>query len=65
VKGGKRTHIRSLFRQDKGHHAEWEAFTKAILTGGEPPIAYEHLFGVTRATFAAVQALHSGTKEAI
>ena len=59
---GRRKMFHSRLRQDKGHRAEWEAFVKAILTGGMPPIPYKHLFGVTRATFAAVEALRSGCK---
>ena len=60
VQDGRRQVWRSRLRQDKGHQAEWEAFTAAITSGGPPPIPYLHLFGVTTATFAAVQALRSG-----
>jgi predicted dehydrogenase len=60
VHNGKRQVIRSRLRQDKGHQAAWEVFVKAIAQGGEPPIPYDQLFGVTRATFAAVEALRSG-----
>ena len=60
VAGGSRKIFRSRLRQDKGHHQEWLAFTEAILTGGRPPIPYEHIFGVTRASFAAQQALRTG-----
>ena len=56
---GKREHYHSRLRQDKGHRAEWEAFTSAIQNGGPPPIPYSHLFGVTRASFAAVDALRT------
>ncbi len=59
---GKRKTIRSFLRQDKGHLGIWKAFTQAILFGGAPPIPYEHLFGVARATFAAVEALRRGEK---
>jgi predicted dehydrogenase/threonine dehydrogenase-like Zn-dependent dehydrogenase len=62
VREGKRQVFRSRLRQDKGHRAEWEAFAKAILDGGSPPIEYEQLFGVTRATFAAVEALRNDTQ---
>jgi len=62
VQGGRSTHIRSRLRQDKGHRAEWEAFAKAILNGDPPPLPYEHLFGVTRASFAAVEALRYAEK---
>jgi predicted dehydrogenase/threonine dehydrogenase-like Zn-dependent dehydrogenase len=59
VSQGKRQVIRSLLRQDKGHRAEWQVFSQAIITGSAPPIPYEHLFGVTEATFAALEALRS------
>jgi predicted dehydrogenase/threonine dehydrogenase-like Zn-dependent dehydrogenase len=59
VHHGKRQVTRSTLRQDKGHRAEWEAFSAAILAGGPPPIPYEHLFGVTEASFAAVDALRN------
>jgi predicted dehydrogenase len=62
VRDGRKSVYRSRFQQDKGHKAEWEAFKSAILSGGAPPIPYEHIFGVTQATFAAVEALRSGKK---
>jgi hypothetical protein len=62
VHNGNRKVIRSRLRQDKGHQAEWEFFVKAIMEGGEPPIPYEQLYGVTKATFAAVEALRSGER---
>ncbi len=43
--------------QDKGWTDEWVAFAKAIREGGEPPIPYEQLVGVTKATFAAVESM--------
>jgi hypothetical protein len=51
--------------QDKGWKDEWIAFSNAIRTGGQPPIPYEQLFGVTKSTFAAMQALHEGQKISI
>jgi predicted dehydrogenase len=62
VSNGKRRVERSRLRQNKGHFGEWEAFTQSILTGGEPPIPYDQIFGVTRTTFATMEALRSGTK---
>jgi hypothetical protein len=59
VHNGKRETVRSRMRQDKGHLAEWEFFTRSIRGGGEPPIPYKQLFGVTEATFAAVESLRS------
>lgn len=48
--------------QDKGWVEEWKILAGAIRAGGPPPIPYEQLIGVTRATFAAVEALRSGQK---
>jgi predicted dehydrogenase/threonine dehydrogenase-like Zn-dependent dehydrogenase len=55
----KRQVFRSTLRQDKGHQAEWEAFSAAIIAGGPPPIPYDHLLGVTAATFAAISSIRS------
>jgi len=65
ILNGKRKTLRARLRQDKGHRAEWEAFSNAILSGGPPPIPYEQLFSVTRATFAAVQSLRNREKVSI
>lgn len=63
IRDGRRKVIRSRLRQDKGHRAEWVAFSAAIRATGLAPIPYDQLFGVTRATFAAVEALR--TKETV
>ncbi|HEY5158216.1 MAG TPA: Gfo/Idh/MocA family oxidoreductase, partial [Anaerolineales bacterium] len=47
--------------QDKGWFNEWIAFSRAIQSGGQPPIPYDQLMGVTRATFAALDSLRTGT----
>jgi len=57
---GRRTEVKRA--QDKGWKDEWLSFASAIRTGGKPPIPYEQLVGVTRATFAAVEALREGQK---
>jgi predicted dehydrogenase/threonine dehydrogenase-like Zn-dependent dehydrogenase len=59
VSHGKRQFIRSYLRQDKGHLAEWEAFARAIVAGGPPPIPYDQIFGVTKATFAVVSSFRT------
>jgi len=59
VSHGKRRVLHSRLRQDKGHQAEWEAFSQAVIAGSAPPIPYDQLFTVTEATFAALQALHT------
>ena len=57
VQDGSRRLIRKA--QDKGWVAEWQAFSEAIREGGQPPIPYEQLVGVTTATFAAVRAIRT------
>jgi predicted dehydrogenase len=57
---GRRRVQRSWLRQDKGHHAIWQTFANAIVTGGLPPIPYDQLFAVSMASFAAVESLRSG-----
>jgi polar amino acid transport system substrate-binding protein len=47
---------------EKGHAAEAKAFVAAV-KGGPPPIPYDDLLAVTRATFAARRALASGRFE--
>jgi predicted dehydrogenase/threonine dehydrogenase-like Zn-dependent dehydrogenase len=45
--------------QDKGWRGEMAAFADALKAGKEPPISYEHLIGVTKSTFAAVESIRS------
>jgi predicted dehydrogenase/threonine dehydrogenase-like Zn-dependent dehydrogenase len=58
---------RKLFRaaQDKGWTDEWKVFTRAIREGGEPPIRYQQLVGVTKAMLAAVESIRTGQAVAI
>lgn len=59
VRDGRKSEAKGA--QDKGWVNEWKAFTKFIREGGEPPIPYAQLIGVTEATFAAVESLRSNT----
>jgi len=58
TRDGRRTTVKKA--QDKGWRDEWVAFAQAIREGGEAPIPYEQLIGVTKATFAAVESLRTG-----
>jgi len=55
VKDGKRKEVKGA--QNKGWVEEWKIFSKSIREGGEPPVPYEQLIGVTNSTFAAVESL--------
>ncbi|MCG2787839.1 MAG: bi-domain-containing oxidoreductase [Anaerolineae bacterium] len=55
VRDGKKKTIK-LMGQDKGHFNEMQALVHAIRSG-QPPIPYEHLIGVTQASFAAVESI--------
>ncbi len=52
--------LKSAWRQDKGHAAAWSAFLEAVKQGNPPPIRYQELISTTRASFAAVESLHTG-----
>jgi predicted dehydrogenase len=55
VKDGKKKEVRGA--QNKGWVEEWKVFTRCIREGDEPSIPYEQLIGVTKSTFAAVEAI--------
>jgi predicted dehydrogenase/threonine dehydrogenase-like Zn-dependent dehydrogenase len=59
TKDGRKRQTR-LSAQDKGWKNEMETFANAIRQGAPPPIPYEQLIGVTKATFSAVESLRSG-----
>jgi predicted dehydrogenase/threonine dehydrogenase-like Zn-dependent dehydrogenase len=59
VADGRRRVVRSWLRQDKGHRAQWVAFSKAIMAGGPPTIPYDQLFAVTQASFAGLESLRT------
>ncbi len=49
--------------QDKGWKGEWVHFANSIREGSQPPIPYEQLIGVTKASFAAVESLRRSGKK--
>jgi predicted dehydrogenase len=65
VHHGKKQSFRSMFRQDKGHRAEWKAFAEAVRTQGAAPIPFEELVTSTLATLRALDSRSSGRAEQI
>ena len=65
VKNGRKKVEKSRVSQDKGHAEIWRQFAKSIEGGEAPPIAYQEIFTVTQASFAAVAALKSGKSKII
>ncbi|MFZ5923339.1 MAG: bi-domain-containing oxidoreductase [Chloroflexota bacterium] len=61
TENGRRKTVKSA--QDKGWRDEWIAFADAIHNGGRPPVPYEQLVGVTKATFAAVESIQSNGEQ--
>ena len=55
VKDGKKKEVKGA--QNKGWVDEWQVFAKSIRESGEPPIPYEQLIGVAKATFGVVESL--------
>jgi predicted dehydrogenase/threonine dehydrogenase-like Zn-dependent dehydrogenase len=60
ARNGHKSTFHSLLHQDKGHRAEWEAFTHALLSDGPPPISYDHLISTSLVTFQIVNSLREG-----
>ena len=57
ARNGQSRKFRSLLQQDKGHRGEWQAFSRALLTGGPAPISLEQLVSTSLATFQIVNSL--------
>jgi predicted dehydrogenase len=60
---GRTEKMNARLRQDKGHRRAWEAFIDAVITGKQPPIPYDQIFGVSTAAFAAVRSLKNSNEE--
>ena len=56
-KDGDHKQERSTLRQDKGHAGSWSAFLKTTVSGGEPPIAYDEIFGGMLACFSVIESI--------
>ena len=54
---GRKETVRSRWRQDKGHRAEWAAFAESVQKAAEPPIPFEGIICSTLATFGLQESL--------
>jgi predicted dehydrogenase len=60
VRHGRKQTFRSRFRQDKGHHAELEAFDAAVRGRGKLPIPFDEIVSTTLATLRAEKSRSTG-----
>ncbi len=60
VRNGQKSTIRSRWRQDKGHVAEWNAFVSAVKDGTPSPIPLNDIVHTTLVTLCAQQSLTTG-----
>lgn len=60
VRQGHKKVFRSLFRQDKGHRGEWEAFVSAVQAQRESPTPLAQIVATMHSTFALEQSRCSG-----
>jgi len=65
IQSGKKRVFRSLFRQDKGHRGEFEAFVAAIQTGSESPIRFPEIVSTMLTTFALEESRSLGRPIAV
>jgi len=65
VRSGRREIIRSRWRRDKGHRAEWAAFADSVQTRAEAPIPFVELVSSTLATLRIDEAVASGEHLAV
>jgi predicted dehydrogenase/threonine dehydrogenase-like Zn-dependent dehydrogenase len=62
VRNGRKEITHSRWRQDKGHHAEWSAFTKCIQQQTQAPVRFEDIVGSTLATLRAAEPTATGNR---
>ncbi len=60
VQHGRKRSLRSRFRQDKGHQAEWQSFAEALQQGGMSPIRFEQIVATSLATLRIRDSLAFG-----
>jgi len=60
VRSGRKETIHSRWRQDKGHHAEWAAFSQHLEQSGDSPIRFEDIVSSTLATLRIEESVGTG-----
>jgi predicted dehydrogenase/threonine dehydrogenase-like Zn-dependent dehydrogenase len=65
VRQGKKRTFRSRWGGDKGHRGEWDAFVKAVQTGGEEPIPFPEVNRTMLTTFALEESRCLGRSVAV
>jgi len=65
IRNGRRQTIRSHWRQDKGHAAEWTAFVASLQPAATPAIQFDELVGASLATLRIEQSLMTGRPSAV
>ena len=65
VRHGRKEIVKSRWRQDKGHRAEWAAFVQAVQRGTESPICFDDVVDSTLATVRVDESIATGKAIAI
>jgi predicted dehydrogenase/threonine dehydrogenase-like Zn-dependent dehydrogenase len=60
IRNGRKQTVRSRWRQDKGHQAEWAAFVSSVQNNTVPPISFEEIVRSTMATLCVQKSLATG-----
>jgi predicted dehydrogenase/threonine dehydrogenase-like Zn-dependent dehydrogenase len=60
VRGGRKQTIRSRWRQDKGHHGEWEAFAQSVKHLSGAPIPFGEIVRSTLTTLRIDESVSTG-----
>jgi predicted dehydrogenase/threonine dehydrogenase-like Zn-dependent dehydrogenase len=62
ARDGRKQTVRSRWRQDKGHLAEWAAFAQSVQAGDAAPIRFEDIVCSTLATLRLDQSVATGER---
>ncbi|HEV2397080.1 MAG TPA: bi-domain-containing oxidoreductase [Candidatus Sulfotelmatobacter sp.] len=60
VRNGRKKKVTAFWTQDKGHRAEWAAFSEAVLHSNSAPVSFEDIVGSTLATIRGDESIATG-----